>query len=255
MSREITSQESLATIKAAQQKPFADPRFASLEKSSFTESASATSGLTFYDLEAGAKLIYPVLTPLRNMIPRVSGKGGIQANWRAITAINSSGLRIGVSAANRGGVMAVATQDYSAAYKGRLHAAPHSIIKHHRSLKQKLSLNLNLLLAQLQKVSLQDLQTAKADADAQKDAVASACYTQIITLVTNQQSALKAQQNLPDVHVVTTFQQVRDFALALRQGSPLSTACAPLANEVKMDVLNFVAGVTAGSLSLASFGL
>lgn len=118
MSKETTSQESLATIKAAQQRPFADPRFASLEKSSFTESASATSGLTFYDLEGGAKLIYPVLTPLRNMIPRVSGKGGIQANWRAITAINSSGLRVGVSAANRGGVMAVATQDYTAAYKG-----------------------------------------------------------------------------------------------------------------------------------------
>lgn len=135
------------------------------------------------------------------------------------------------------------------------HAAPHSIIKRHVPPRQKLSLNLNLLLAQLQKVSLQDLQTAKTDADAQKDAVASACYAQIITLVTNQQSALKAQQNLPPVHVVTTFQQVRDFALALRQGSPLSTACAPLANEVKMDVLNFVAGVTAGSLSLASFGL
>lgn len=135
------------------------------------------------------------------------------------------------------------------------HAAPHSIIKRHVAPRQKLSLNLNLLLTQLQKVSLQDLQTAKADADAQKDAVASACYAQIIALVTNQQSALKAQQNLPDVHVVTTFQQVRDFALALRQGSPLSTACAPLANEVKMDVLNFVAGVTAGSLSLASFGL
>ena len=59
-----------------------------------------------------------MLTPLRNMIPRVSGKGGIQANWRAITAINTSGLRVGVSAANRGGVMAVATQDYTAAYKG-----------------------------------------------------------------------------------------------------------------------------------------
>ncbi|TAL80280.1 MAG: hypothetical protein EPN75_07870 [Beijerinckiaceae bacterium] len=137
----------------------------------------------------------------------------------------------------------------------KFHAAPHSSIKHHVPPRQKLSLNLNLLLTQLQKVSLQDLQTAKADADAQKDAVASTCYAQIITLVTNQETALKAQQNLPDVHVVTTFQQVRDFALALRQGSPLSTACAPLANEVKMDVLNFVAGVTAGSLSLASFGL
>ena len=118
MSIELTSLESLAAIKAAQRQPLVDPRFASLEKSTFAESANATSGLTFYDLEGGAKLIYPVLTPLRNMIPRVSGKGGIQANWRAITAINSSGLRVGVSAANRGGVMAVATQDYTAAYKG-----------------------------------------------------------------------------------------------------------------------------------------
>lgn len=139
----------------------------------------------------------------------------------------------------------------------RAHATPLKLHATRRtaSPRQKLSLNLNLLLTQLQKVSLQDLQTAKADADAQKDAVASACYARIITLVTNQQAALKAQIDLPDVHVVTTFQQVRDFALALRQGSPLSTACAPLANEVKMDVLNFVAGVTAGSLSLASFGL
>ncbi len=118
MSIESTSLDSLATIMAAQQRPLADPRLTSLEKSTYAQASSATSGLTFYDLEGGAKLIYPVLTPLRNMIPRVSGKGGIQANWRAITAINSSGLRVGVSAANRGGVMAVATQDYSASYKG-----------------------------------------------------------------------------------------------------------------------------------------
>ncbi len=118
MSMEMTSSDSLASIKAAQQRPLRDLRLASFEKSTYTESASATSGLTFYDLETGAKLIYPVLTPLRNMIPRVSGKGGIQANWRAITAINSSGLRVGVSVANRGGVMAVATQNYTASYKG-----------------------------------------------------------------------------------------------------------------------------------------
>ncbi len=114
-------QDVLDRIKIAQQKPLSDPRFNSLpglEKSTFSESASATSGLTFYDLELGAKFLYPVLTPLRNMVPRVSGKGGIQAAWRAITAINSSGLRFGVSAANRGGVMAVNTQNYTATYKG-----------------------------------------------------------------------------------------------------------------------------------------
>ena len=78
----------------------------------------ATSGLTYYDLETRAKFLYPLLTPLRNEIARVSGKGGIQANWRAVTGINTTGLRIGVSGGNRGGVQAVSTQDYSAAYKG-----------------------------------------------------------------------------------------------------------------------------------------
>ena len=106
-------QEVLSNLKSAQQQPLD-----ALTKSTFTENASATSGLTFYDLELGAKFLYPVPTPLRNSIPRVSGKGGLQANWRAVVAINTQGLRFGVSNANRGGVLAVATQDYSAAYKG-----------------------------------------------------------------------------------------------------------------------------------------
>ncbi|MCW2283366.1 hypothetical protein M2323_001220 [Rhodoblastus acidophilus] len=105
-------------IRKSQMNPLNDPRFASLEKSTFAESASATTGLTYYDLEAGAKLLFPVLTPLRNSIPRVSGKGGVQAAWRAITSVNSAGLRIGVSGGNRGGVAAMTTKDYIANYKG-----------------------------------------------------------------------------------------------------------------------------------------
>lgn len=109
-------QEALSKSFAA---PISDPRLPEgLAKSTFSQSGSATSGLTAYDLEPGAKFLYPVLTPLRNEIPRVSGKGGIQANWRAVTAINSSGVRIGVSGGNRGGVQAVTTADYTAAYKG-----------------------------------------------------------------------------------------------------------------------------------------
>src|SRR3974377_2477108 len=123
MTTQTDVQNVLDRIKTAQQKPLGDPRFKSLmglgkSTDTFQESASATTGLTFYDLELGAKFLYPVLTPLRNMIPRVSGKGGIQASWRAITGINTSGLRFGVSSANRGGVMAVTTHDYTAAYKG-----------------------------------------------------------------------------------------------------------------------------------------
>jgi hypothetical protein len=112
--------ETLDAIMKAQRTPMAgDPRLPdSLQKSTFAQSGSATSGLTFYDLELGAKFVYPVLTPLRNEIPRVSGKGGIQANWRAVTGINTTGMRPGVSGGNRGGVITVSTQDYTAAYKG-----------------------------------------------------------------------------------------------------------------------------------------
>jgi hypothetical protein len=45
----------------------------------WTQSATATTGLTFYDLEAPAKTLYPVLTPLRNEIPRDFTGAGIQA--------------------------------------------------------------------------------------------------------------------------------------------------------------------------------
>lgn len=89
-----------------------------LAKATFNQPGSATSGLNYYDLEAGAKFLVPVLTPLRNEIPRVSGRGGIQANWRAITGINTGKVRLGVSEGNRGGVIDVSTQDYIAVYKG-----------------------------------------------------------------------------------------------------------------------------------------
>lgn len=121
MTMQTNTQDVLDRIKSAQSRPLGDPRFKNLiglEKSTFSQGAGATSGLTFYDLELGAKFLYPVLTPLRNTIPRASGKGGLQAAWRAITAINTTGLRFGVSSANRGGALAVATQDYTATYKG-----------------------------------------------------------------------------------------------------------------------------------------
>lgn len=109
------TQETLKLIKAALQT--AAPLDPELAKA-WAQAGSAISGLTYYDLEPGAKLLYPVLTPLRNKLPRVSGKGGIQANWRAITGINTSNAGIGVSSGNRGMVMAHTTADYLAAYKG-----------------------------------------------------------------------------------------------------------------------------------------
>lgn len=105
--------ETLALMKAAQMKAIPDE----IAKA-FTQSGSATTGLTFYDLEAPAKTLYPVITPLRNRIPRVGAGRGIQANWKAITAINTTRVRSGVSEGNRGGVIATAVADYAAAYRG-----------------------------------------------------------------------------------------------------------------------------------------
>ena len=113
-------EQTLAAIRKARESTMLDPRLALFKdaNSTFHQSGSPTSGLTFYDLEAGAKFLYPVLTPLRNSIPRVSGKGGIQASWRAVTGVNVSGMRIGVSGGNRGGIQAISTKDYVANYKG-----------------------------------------------------------------------------------------------------------------------------------------
>jgi hypothetical protein len=69
----------------------------------FTSPSSPTSGLAEYNLEQGARLIYPITTTFRNEIPREVGQAGIQANWRAITAVNPNGESIGVSEGNRGG--------------------------------------------------------------------------------------------------------------------------------------------------------
>lgn len=84
----------------------------------WVQSGSPTSGITAYDLEQGAKLLFPVLTPLRNTIPRVGGGVGTATNWRAVTGINTGLMEIGVSEGNRSGVIAHTTKDFTAAYKG-----------------------------------------------------------------------------------------------------------------------------------------
>lgn len=122
MTAQSTMAETIAALKSSQSVAVPDPRLRGmmgLEKTStFTQSGSPISGLTFYDLETGAKSLYPVLTPLRNETPRTSGRGGIEADWRAITGVNTTGVRIGVSIGNRGGQIAVTTQNFTASYKG-----------------------------------------------------------------------------------------------------------------------------------------
>ena len=109
---ENTTQATLALIKGAQMNP--DPELAK----AWQQSNSAITGITAYDLEAPAKQLYPVLTPLRNEIPRLTGGMGIQANWRAVTGVNTGNLSLGLGQGNRGGVQSVSTASYSANFRG-----------------------------------------------------------------------------------------------------------------------------------------
>lgn len=105
---------SVAAVKEALAKAL-DP--AELSKA-WTQSNSATTGLTQYNLEGPAKLLVPVITPLRNMIPRVVTTGGIQANWKAITGFNTTLASGGVSEGNRGRNLTTTVADYNAAFRG-----------------------------------------------------------------------------------------------------------------------------------------
>jgi hypothetical protein len=107
----IRSQELLEAVKTAQAKAVDD-----LTKN-FVQPGSATTGLQGYDLEAPSKKLYPLLTPMRNRIPRRGGGYATQANWKAITGINVNGQRAGVSEGQRGGVNNHSMADYFAAYR------------------------------------------------------------------------------------------------------------------------------------------
>lgn len=79
---------------------------------------STGTGLVAYDLQAPAKNLYPIITPLRNSIPRVSGKGGTATNWRVVNSIVGSGWdAMGwVPEGQRSGQMSYNTSNHAASY-------------------------------------------------------------------------------------------------------------------------------------------
>jgi hypothetical protein len=104
------SQEVLNAIKSAQRASNSDV----IAKSGFTQS----TGLVNYDLQAPAKLIYPVITPLRNRIPRRRGNGGTATHWKTVTGINTANIAAGVQEGKRGGVITDNVVDVLAQYAG-----------------------------------------------------------------------------------------------------------------------------------------
>lgn len=83
------------------------------------KAVTIATGLTFYDLFAPSQNLYPVITPLRNSIPRVKRKfTGNTANYKQVVALNGSGYNnIGfVPEGGRAGIMSYVTKNIGKNY-------------------------------------------------------------------------------------------------------------------------------------------
>lgn len=92
--------------------------FSGAQGDAIAKAISTATGLIAFDLQAPAKNLYPVVTPLRNRIPRVGGGVGTATNWRQVSAITGSGFdNIGsVPEGQRAGQMSYTTATKSASF-------------------------------------------------------------------------------------------------------------------------------------------
>lgn len=106
---EKITQDTLDLLKGAMANPSDELR----------KTVSTGTGLVPFDLQAPAKNLFPVATPLRNVIPRVSGGVGTATNWKSIFGINGSGYdSMGwVPEGQRSGRMNYSAVSKSASYK------------------------------------------------------------------------------------------------------------------------------------------
>lgn len=82
-----------------------------------TAGISQATGLVWYDLQNPSKNLFPVLTPLRNKLPRVGASGGTATNWKAVTGVNTAGLQGFVPEGVRNGLVTTAVEDRNASYR------------------------------------------------------------------------------------------------------------------------------------------
>jgi hypothetical protein len=92
-----------------------------LTKTTISQStiSGAPANLNAFDLRGPALQLYPVITPMRNRLPRQLSTGGdLATRWKAITGVNTSGFELGVAPGRRSAEMAITEQDYVASYAG-----------------------------------------------------------------------------------------------------------------------------------------
>lgn len=111
------SADTLAAVQAALAKPMAETEEV-IRKSATTQGYSTTTGLVGYLLEAPAKNLFPVLSPLRNRFARHGAPIGATAvNWKAITAINAAKVKAGVAEGVRNSVVSTTEVDKVQSFK------------------------------------------------------------------------------------------------------------------------------------------
>jgi hypothetical protein len=92
-----------------------------LNKTTISQSliSGVAGNLNAFDLRGPALQLYPIITPLRNRLPRQLSTGGdLATRWKAITGVNTSGFELGVAPGRRSAEMAITEQDYVASYAG-----------------------------------------------------------------------------------------------------------------------------------------
>jgi hypothetical protein len=107
MTRDVVK-ETLALVKAAQGQP----------SDQIAKTINLATGLVAFDLQAPAKNLYPVNTPIRNRLPRIGGGTGTATNWRQVTALTGSGYDGSpwVPEGQRAGRMSYTTANKAATY-------------------------------------------------------------------------------------------------------------------------------------------
>lgn len=110
MNKEIT-QETIELAKEALGK-------GALAKDNITQGYNVNTGLIGYSLEAPSKKLFPVLTPFRNVLPRVKPKvASNMSHWKGIMGINTTNQRATAGFGSAGNLISTRTKDFAAAYK------------------------------------------------------------------------------------------------------------------------------------------
>ncbi len=104
----------VAALIADIRKSFTNPQDPTLRK----DTVNIASGLISYDLQAPAKNLYPVNTPIRNKLPRVPGNGDKTTHWVSVTGLTGSGFDAipYVAEGQRSGVMSLSTASLNSPY-------------------------------------------------------------------------------------------------------------------------------------------